>query len=205
MTTLIQIFAKAAIPGAVKTRLAKQVGNAAALEIHQHLCCHVVEQVCAAGADAVEIWAALDVNDPFLNGFGLPVFEQQGRELGTRLDFALRHGLARHKRVVIVGADVFSLTPAYIKQAFAGLQTSEIVVGPATDGGYVLIGASHSLPVVFHDIPWGTSDVLGATMDRLLSNMISFELLPERWDIDTLEDIHRHAPELLKFMRPEFS
>lgn len=198
MTTLIQIFAKAAIEGAVKTRLARQVGNAAALLIHQRLCRHVVAECCAANADQVEIWAALDTNDPFLQGFGLPVYEQQGRELGTRLDFAMRHGLARHSRVVIVGADVYSLTAAYIQQAFKGLQTSEIVVGPATDGGYVLIGASHSIPAVFHDIPWGTPDVMGATMDKLLSNMISFELLPERWDIDTLDDIKRYAPELLK-------
>lgn len=198
MSTLIQIFAKAAVHGAVKTRLAKQVGNAAALLIHQRLCCHVIEQACAAGADAVEIWAALDAQDEFLHSFGLPVFEQQGRELGTRLDFALRHGLTRHGRVVIVGADVYSLTPGYLQLAFKALQTSQIVVGPAEDGGYVLIGANHSLPVVFQDIPWGTPDVMGATMDRLLSNMISFELLPERWDIDTLEDIRRHGPELLK-------
>ena len=198
MTTLIQIFAKAAIEGAVKTRLAQQVGNAAALEIHRRLCRHVVAQCRAAGADAVEIWAALDVNDGFLQGFGLPVLEQQGRELGTRLDFAMRHGLARHSRVVIVGADVYSLTPAYLQQAFAALQHSEIVVGPAQDGGYVLIGAQHSLPLVFQDIPWGTAEVMAATMDRLLSNVIGFELLPERWDIDTLEDIRRHAPELLR-------
>lgn len=201
MSTLIQIFAKAAVPGAVKTRLAKQVGNDAALRIHQCLCQHVVAQARAAGADAVEIWGALDADDPFLRAFGLPVFEQRGRELGTRMDFALRHGLARHKHVVIVGADVFSLSASYLRQAFAALQGSEIVVGPAVDGGYVLIGASRSLPVVFQDVPWGTVDVMGTTMDRLLTNMISFELLPERWDIDTLEDIHRHAPELLKYLQ----
>lgn len=197
MTTLIQIFAKAAVPGAVKTRLARDVGDAAALRIHQRLCRHVVEQCVAAGADGVEIWAALDSQDPFLHAFGLPVLEQQGRELGTRLDFAMRHGLARHRRVVIVGADVYSLHAAYLQQALKALQTSEIVIGPAQDGGYVLVGASRSLPVVFQDIPWGTAEVMGATLDRLLSNMISFELLPERWDIDTLDDIRRHAPALL--------
>ena len=197
MSTLIQIFAKAAVAGEVKTRLAQQLGNAAALTIHQRLCQHVVKQCLEAGAEQVEIWAALDAEDPFLHGFGLPVHEQQGRELGTRLDFAMRHGLARFSRVVIVGADVYSLSPAYLQQAMKALQTSEIVVGPAQDGGYVLVGARHSLPVIFQDIPWGTADVMGATMDKLLSNMISFELLPERWDIDTVDDIRRHAPELL--------
>lgn len=198
MTTLIQIFAKAAIAGAVKTRLARDLGDVAALKIHRRMCEHVVEQACAAGADAVEIWAALDAADPFLHGFGLHVHEQQGRELGTRLDFAIRHGLARHARVVIVGADVYSLHAAYLQQALKALQNCEIVIGPALDGGYVLVGASRSLPVVFDDIPWGTGEVMGATLERLLSSMISFELLPERWDIDTLEDIQRHAPELLQ-------
>ncbi len=197
MSTLIQIFAKAAIAGAVKTRLARQVGNAAALVIHQRLCRHVMTQCLAAGADEVELWAALDPQDPFLRSFGLPVHEQQGRELGTRLDFAMRHGLTRHARVVIVGADVYSLTPDYLQQGLQALQTSEVVIGPAQDGGYVLVGAQRSLPVIFHNIPWGTADVMGATLDQLLSNMISFELLPERWDIDTLDDIRRHAPELL--------
>src|SRR5690606_32046322 len=105
----------------------------------------VVGQALEANADAVEIWAALDANDPFLGQFGLPVFEQQGRELGTRLDFAMRHGLARHSRVVIVGADVYSIHASYLQSALQGLLTSDVVVGPAQDGGYVLIGARKSL------------------------------------------------------------
>ena len=201
MSTLIQIFAKAAISGQVKTRLARDIGTVQALRIHKHMCCHVVEQARDANADAVEIWAALDATDPFLNRFGLPVWEQQGRELGTRMDFALRHGLVRHSRVVIVGADVYSLHADYLHTALDALRSSEVVVGPARDGGYVLIGAKRSLPVLFQNIPWGTGDVMAATMDALLSNMISFELLPERWDIDTLADIERYAPELLQLSR----
>lgn len=197
MSTLIQIFAKAAIAGQVKTRLARDLGAAAALDIHCRLCRQVVAQACAAQADAVEIWAALDVHDPFLNSFNLPVLEQQGRELGTRMDFALRHGLARHQRVIIVGADAWSLRADYLQQALTALQQCDVVIGPAQDGGYVLVGARTSMPALFRNIPWGTADVMAATLQVLLSNMISFEILAERWDIDTLDDIHRNAPELL--------
>jgi len=197
MSTLIQIFAKAAVPGQVKTRLAREVGNRAALEIHRRLCRKVVAQALAANADTVEIWSALDAADPFLHGFQLPVHEQQGRELGTRMDFALRHGLARHERVILIGADAYSLDAAYLQNALLSLQNCDVVIGPAQDGGYVLVGARKSSPAIFRDIPWGTSDVMAATLKVMLENMMNFELLGERWDIDTLADIQRHAPELL--------
>lgn len=197
MSTLIQIFAKAAVLGQVKTRLAHEVGAVAALEIHRRLCRKVVEQARAAKADAVEIWAALDAADPFLHSFQLPVHEQQGRELGTRMDFALRHGLARYQRVILIGADAYSLHATYLQNALLSLQNCDVVIGPALDGGYVLVGARKSSPAIFRDIPWGTSDVMAATLDVMLEKMMSFELLAERWDIDTLADIHHHAPELL--------
>lgn len=197
MSTLIQIFAKAAVPGQVKTRLAREVGTSAALEIHRRLCRKVVEQACAAQTDAVEIWAALDASDPFLRSFNLPVQEQQGRELGTRMDFALRHGLARHQRVILIGADAYSLDAAYLRNALLSLQNRDVVIGPAQDGGYVLVGARKCSPAIFRDIPWGTAEVMGATLNVLLEKKTDFELLAERWDIDTLADIHRHAPELL--------
>lgn len=197
MSTLIQIFAKAAVPGQVKTRLAREVGNRAALEIHRRLCRKVVAQALAANADTVEIWSALDAADPFLHGFQLLVHEQQGRELGTRMDFALRHGLARHERVILIGADAYSLDAAYLQNALLSLQNCDVVIGPAQDGGYVLVGARKSSPAIFRDIPWGTSDVMAATLKVMLENMMNFELLGERWDIDTLADIQRHAPELL--------
>jgi rSAM/selenodomain-associated transferase 1 len=196
MSSLIQVFAKAPLPGRVKTRVAKTLGDNAALNLHKLLCDHVIQMAQTSQVDAVEIWTTAP--DDYFDTFAAPVWIQQGRELGTRMSFSLRHGLSRFDQVLIIGADAYSLTPDYLNQAVSSLQETDVVLGPAADGGYVLVGATQSWPVLFQNVPWGTADVMAVTLDIMLANGIGFHILPEQWDIDTLDDLKKHAPELLK-------
>ncbi|WP_158643296.1 TIGR04282 family arsenosugar biosynthesis glycosyltransferase [Ketobacter alkanivorans] len=198
MTKLIQVFAKAPVKGQVKTRIAKAAGGDFALHIHHKLCAAVIGTALASDADEVEVWTTNVAAQQYFEEFGTRCLQQQGTHLGTRMDFALRHGLARYDQVIIVGADALSITPDYLAEAFRALDQSSVVVGPALDGGYIMIGATEPVSFVFGNMPWGTADVMGLTLERLLTNGVNFHVMGDRWDIDTLQDIEQHVPQWLK-------
>lgn len=196
MTSLIQIFARAPLQGQVKTRIARELGDEAALHLHTQLCDRVIQVAQSCQADAVEIWTT-EPHD-FFDQFAAAVEIQQGRELGTRMEFALRHGLTRYDNVLVIGSDALSLTPDYLNQAINCLADVEVVFGPARDGGYVLVGARQVHTCLFRNMPWGTGDVMALTMERLLSESIPFQIMSEQWDIDTVDDLKRDAPDMLE-------
>lgn len=198
MSDLIQIFAKAPVAGSVKTRLAKDKGDEFALQIHRRLCAAVISSAQAATADEVEVWTTSEAASDYFESMGVTCFLQQGHHLGTRMDFALRHGLARHNKVVLIGADAPSIDGQYLADAFRALDQSSVVIGPAMDGGYVLVGATEPASFLFRDMPWGTSAVMGMTLERLFTAGVGFHILSDRWDIDTLEDLKQHLPEWLE-------
>lgn len=195
---LLQIFAKAPVAGQVKTRIACSHGDQLALKIHRRLCERVVAMALSSQADEVEVWTTEHSAFSYFEAMGVGCCLQQGQNLGTRMDFALRHGLARHDRVVIVGADAPSIDVDYLHDAFAALQQSAVVIGPALDGGYVLVGASEPASFLFRDMPWGTSDVMGLTLERLLGSGCAFHILADRWDIDTADDLQQYLPQWLE-------
>jgi len=197
MTNLIQVFAKAPIIGQVKTRIAKDTSEDFALQVHQRLCERVINTALGSVADAVEVWTTAETAVDYFQSFGVDCLQQQGKSLGTRMDFALRHGLARHQRVIIIGADAASITEDYLADGFKALEQSEVVVGPAQDGGYVLIGATAPVSLLMRDMPWGTSQVMGLTLERLFEHGLAFHIMSDRWDIDTLQDLQQHLPDWL--------
>ncbi|MBL4703387.1 MAG: TIGR04282 family arsenosugar biosynthesis glycosyltransferase [Flavobacteriales bacterium] len=203
---LIQVFFKAPIEGKVKTRLIPKVGLPNSVIIHQRLCEQVIQ--CVAGYAeqsediAVQFWVDLDISHTFVQDnaarYGVDVFQQKGSDLGERMQFAMTSGLMAADQVVIVGGDCFSLCERYLAQAFEVLENKDVVFGPADDGGYILIG-SHGLEKgFFTDVQWGESTVLASSIDCAHQSGKSYGLLEERWDIDTWEDIHRNAPQLLE-------
>ena len=202
-TTLIQIFAKAPIEGFVKTRLAEKMGKAAALLVHQRLCNAMIHRVQASttAVRQAEIWVATPTG--MLPSMGecetgiLPLRKQPEGDLGARMGLSIQQGLKQYHRVIIVGADAYSVDAHYLAQADHWLKSVDLVIGPAWDGGYVLIGMRRFIPELFVGIPWGTPRVLSETLLALRQLAVSFVLLPCRWDIDTLEDIRQYAPELL--------
>ena len=197
MSDLIQIFAKAPVAGKVKTRLARDKGDEFALQIHHRLCETVVTMALDAGIGEVEVWTTRDDACSYFETMGVPCFVQQGQHLGTRMDFALRHGLARHDKVVLMGADAPSIDGQYLADALLALEKSSVVIGPAMDGGYVLVGATEPVSFLFRDMPWGTPEVMGLTLERLFTGGVGFHVLSDRWDIDTLDDLKQHLPEWL--------
>lgn len=198
MSNLLQIFAKAPLLGAVKTRVAAQVGDECALKLHKLLCSSMIEKARLCGADRVEIWTTSEQGVEYFRPSGFPVFVQQGKDLGRRMYHALEQRVSQFQNVVLVGADAYSLTVKDFNDAFNGLLNHDMVFSPAEDGGYVLVGASNKVDFsVFQDVQWGTNKVFAQTLAKLEQAKIHYSCLEQRWDIDRLNDIERHAPELL--------
>lgn len=198
MTKLLQVFAKAPKFGEVKTRVAQQLGDHSALKLHHILCEAAVELAKQCSADAIEIWTTSEQGRKYFDKTGLPVKMQQGDQLGQRMLYAIEQGLLKHSSVVLIGADAFSLTRDDIGDAFQILASNDMVFAPAIDGGYVLVGATRVHSVVFEGISWGTCEVMSQTLCRLNHAKVKYGLLDVRWDIDTLDDLERYAPQLLE-------
>lgn len=204
---LIQVFTKQPVLGRVKTRLAKDLGAQAALDIH----CALVRQVVATVTDfcvkhhsAGEVWyAALPhSNQRTLSSLtaGLPLHVQQGSDLGARMLYSFEHGLARPgcDKVVIIGGDCIAVTEDYLQAAFNALDSADIVMGPAEDGGYILMGARCTHRHMFQQITWGTETVFTQQVRALENTRLSYATLETRWDIDRVTDLKCHAPHLLE-------
>lgn len=195
---VLQVFAKAPVPGAVKTRLARAIGPVAAAALHATL----VESTLAVGVAArdagtigtIELWCDPDASDPaftrWARAYGATLHPQQGATLGARMQHALQQALARHRHALLVGTDCPVLGPAHLQAAAAVLRERDAVVVPAEDGGYVLIGLARPLDI-FSDIAWSTADVMAATRTRLAAADATWSELPPLWDIDRLEDLRR--------------
>jgi glycosyltransferase A (GT-A) superfamily protein (DUF2064 family) len=102
---------------------------------------------------------------------------------------AFRRGLAEYSGVILVGSDCPGIDPDYLKQAAAALHTVPVVVGPANDGGYVLLGARVISENLFSGIAWGTDQVLAQTQRALARVGLQWIELPRLTDIDRPEDL----------------
>ena len=188
---LVQVFTRPPIPGQVKTRLIPELGEAGAADLHAELASLALEALEASDLD-YELWCASDIDHPFFDGFEVIRKPQQGKDLGERMENAMKDGLSRASKVILIGTDLPTLDIDYLRKAFESLDAHQITLGPADDGGYGLIGSSGDLPDVFSDIPWGSSEVLEITCHRLNAARINFSLLPLLWDVDTPEDFLRY-------------
>jgi rSAM/selenodomain-associated transferase 1 len=114
-----------------------------------------------------------------------PVAAQGDGDLGARLTAAFA-GLLRSPgdRAVIVGSDSPDLPLVYLKRAFRSLKHRDVVIGPAIDGGYYLIGLRAPAPAIFRDVHWGTANVLDETLDAIERERLSLALLPPWYDVD---------------------
>jgi rSAM/selenodomain-associated transferase 1 len=199
---LLQVFAKAPLPGRVKTRLARDVGDDAAVAAYRTLAAHTLDVAARARragvVEAVELWvepgAPREAFATWLERSGATLHEQQGGNLGARMQHALRTGLARGRAALLIGSDVPGFDVAYLAQAAAALAMHDAVVGPAEDGGYVLIGLARDVDA-FADVAWSTPEVLGQTRARLAANRARWAELPTLWDVDTVDDWRRWRQE----------
>lgn len=193
--TKILIFAKAPIPGQVKTRLTPAITPTQAAKLHEQLFHHTLNTVQQTQLAPIEIWTALEHTHPMFQTYqqqNIPIHQQQGKTLGERLNHATQQTLKNSKKVIVIGSDCAILTKHYIQQAIIKLTTkNDCIIGPAEDGGYVLIGLQKHHPEIFNNINWGTNTVLKQTQQQLNKIKWSHQLLPTLWDIDRIEDVKR--------------
>lgn len=184
-------------PGRVKTRLAKDVGNSRAAEIYRQ----VVELIVKNTAPADQGYERVVLYDPLerLRDFeqwlpGDQFILQQGEDVGARMDNAIRDLLARGaEKVVLTGADIPALNSTIIAKAFTALDQADIVIGPASDGGYYLIGMKEPHSEIFQGIPWSTERVFETTVCKIREFKLSYYSTITLSDIDRLEDLIHHA------------
>jgi len=190
------VFAKAPVPGRVKTRLRRAWGAAGACRWYQRLLTATVRTAVAAGAAPVTLCCAPGRNHPYIRSlaarFGLPLQVQAPGDLGDRMLGAFRRELRHHDGVIIIGGDCTPLTPGHLRAAVAALEEgNDMVLGPATDGGYVLIGLGRPVAGLFRGVHWGTARVLRQTRTRIRRAGLRVVELPPGWDVDVPADVHR--------------
>ena len=143
----VLVFAKAPIPGAVKTRLAPILGALQAARLYRRMAQQCLETAIAAGIGPVELWCAPDPTHPWFASlaarYGLRLVPQRGRDLGERMHAALAEALQRHRHALLIGTDCPALCPEDLRAARDGLDGAmDAVFGPVEDGGYALVATS---------------------------------------------------------------
>lgn len=189
---LIQ-FAKAPVPGQVKTRMIPHLSAEQASELHGELFNWTARVLCNDKLGAVELWLAGDAEQAFIaetNTLGFDCHRTQwGSDLGERMANAIADGLDRYTKVVVVGSDCPAIDRSYLREAIEALDGNDVVLGPAQDGGYVLIGARVVCREIFLGIDWGQSTVFNETVEILTKRKMSWQSLSVLPDIDRPEDL----------------
>ncbi|HHX81363.1 MAG TPA: glycosyltransferase [Pseudomonadaceae bacterium] len=195
----LQLFARVPVPGKVKTRLIPALGAEGACALHEQLLADRLALLRDCEQElgmASELWVDTAERHPLLNQVEFPVHVQQGETLGERMyhamDTAVRLGARR--QVLLIGSDCPALDVDCIEQALERLRGGcQVVIVPALDGGYVLIGLAPRVIAdfsdLFRDIPWGSAEVLAETMHRVTEAGLACALLPALPDIDRPEDL----------------
>jgi len=190
MKEVLIVFQKNPELGKVKTRLAKDIGDAEALDVYKRLIrytkaiidpLHVEKQIWYSGwLEENDVWEISSYRK----------FIQSGGDLGERMEHAFDQALGDRgdSRVCIIGTDCGELSAEIVKQAFDALNHHDFVVGPTSDGGYYLLGMSSRAPELFQNIAWSTSEVRKSTIQKIEELNKTFHLLPMLNDVDTHAD-----------------
>ncbi len=189
---LIQ-FAKAPELGKVKTRMQPELSPEQSLLLHCQLVKHTYKTLTNSALAAIELWTAGSDKSKFFPALSpVPALRKQlGTDLGMRMHHALLDGLQRYESVVLVGSDCPFWTQALLREALKALSEGmDCVLGPATDGGYVLIGLGRGNIQLFTDIDWGTDQVLAQTRARLRQLAWRCHELTPLADLDRAEDLN---------------
>ncbi|MGB5686595.1 MAG: TIGR04282 family arsenosugar biosynthesis glycosyltransferase [Candidatus Electrothrix sp.] len=203
--SVIVLFTRYPQAGKVKTRLIKHLGPQGAADLHSRMTKQVIRRLrpaltagsvrsvqlqvyyCGGTKQEIQTWLGSDI----------PLARQQGNDLGERMQYAFEQTWQQGpEKVLLIGSDCPGMNPAIITSGLEYLQQHDLVLGPASDGGYYLIGLSARLKKekrnyadLFQNIDWGTDQVLAQTLIRAHKNNLSFALLPQLHDIDRPEDL----------------
>jgi len=189
------IFTKNPEVGKVKTRLGATIGDEAALQIYQQLLSHTANTANSLSIDKFVFYSDyIEQNDVWDNEFYFKQV-QSGNDLGERMMNAFTSILnTAYNRVVIIGTDCPGLNADIIMNAFTKLKSHDVVIGPAEDGGYYLLGMKLCYSDLFENISWSTNAVFDETRLKCEALHLDYSLLPILRDIDYEEDLEYFKP-----------
>ena len=194
--SVILIFSKAPVAGQVKTRLVPHISAEQAAGLHEELTHNRLQMCVSAKLCDVQLWCSPDVHHPFFvdcsNIYGVSLQAQYGSDLGERMSLAIETTLSRYKKVIVIGTDAPALEASQVEAAIGQLDSADLTLVPAEDGGYVLIGASRHHGALLANVPWGTKEVLSSTVRNAETLGFNYGLLSECWDVDRPEDLRRY-------------
>lgn len=183
------VFVKNARLGHAKTRLARSVGDRKALEIYQRLCRYTRDVAKEVDAEREVSFSEHVEKDCIWQGEEFEHTVQQGKDLGARMNHAFAKAFGKGaERIVLIGSDCAELTAEIIVRSFEVLEQHDVVLGPAADGGYYLIGLSRPAPALFKGIAWSTGEVLSETLQIAEGHKLGVCLLEKLNDVDEIED-----------------
>ncbi|MBI4595563.1 MAG: TIGR04282 family arsenosugar biosynthesis glycosyltransferase [Candidatus Tectomicrobia bacterium] len=189
------IFTRFPEPGRVKTRLIPILGERGAAELQRSMTRYTLDRVKeweSTNPHSIEVWFDGGDQEKMWHYFGQGFIyrRQPNGDLGDRMHQACKESLeSGYSRVVIIGTDCPSLTTGILQSAFDALIQNDLVLGPANDGGYYLIGLRKASQRIFEGIPWGTHEVSERTIEIARSLKLSVALLDPLNDIDRPEDL----------------
>ena len=183
------IFVKSLIEGQVKTRLAATLGDDAAMEIYKQLIKNAHDKIYSLALDKIVFFSEFIEDDIWENNLFQKEI-QEGMDLGERMENAFKSVFtAGYNNAIIIGTDCPGINENILKDTFKELNNFDIVIGPATDGGYYLLGMNKVHSFLFQKIKWSTDKVLQQTIDLCDKNHLSYFLFPELSDIDEEKDL----------------
>ncbi len=198
LSQAIAIFAKAPVPGRVKTRLHTCMTAAQSAELHAAFVADTWERL--ASVSGVERYLYFDQPwNTFEKLAGPERFRlQQGGDLGSRMLTCMKELSALgHERILVLGSDSPSLPIAYVEQAFFALDQTDTVLGPADDGGYYAVGCRRPDPGMFAGVTWSSPETLQETASSFRACNLTVTLLDGWYDVDTEVELARLAAEPL--------
>lgn len=186
---LLIVFVKNLVPGKVKSRLALTTGYNSAVEIYADLMHKIHDMAVDLPCDKQVAYSdSIEINDIWET----EIFDktvQQGTSIGTRMYKAFSNAFeAGYENVILIGSDIINLNSDIIIEAFSKIQQSDLVLGPATDGGYYLIGLKSPVKQLFENKDWSTNKVFIQTLKDCIDLDMNVELVPELPDLDKIKD-----------------
>lgn len=185
--SLVIVFVKNIKLGTVKTRLAKTIGDFGAFEVYSELV-----KITEKATRQLEIDKRIYFSDSVIDTKWKNDFKavQNGIDLGERMLNAFKDGFeSGYEKIVLIGSDLPDINATHIKKGVEKLTSSDVVFGPAEDGGYYLIGLSKMITSIFTNKPWSQPNLLQLTLQELQKNNITISTLDTLNDIDTYEDL----------------
>ena len=188
-------FCKYPLEGKVKTRIAKTIGNEFAVKLYKLFAEHTFQELLKTESIFPYLFFA-DNNDrekiKKWAGAEFLLEPQEGDDLGERMYNAFKKVIDRGStKTIIIGTDIPDMSSDIIRKALQALNNSDVVIGPANDGGYYLLGMKNLYKNLFSGIEWGSNSVLRMTLEKINALNLSYSILPELIDVDTEDDLKK--------------